>query len=82
MPLLPGAEKEYPEALPQFHEFLDHEPQTLFIVMKRYRMTLREFMLTQKRNYWTLRVMYGQLLEGMVFLYEHTISHRYSYLNT
>lgn len=44
--------------------------------MFRYRMTLREYVLTMKRNYWTARVMFGQLLEAIVFLYEHTISHR------
>jgi PTEN induced putative kinase 1 len=78
MPILPGAEERYPEALPQHTDYiaLDHQSRTLFIVMKRYRMTLREYMITQKRNYWTSRVMYGQLLEGIVFLFEHCISHR------
>uniref|UniRef100_A0AC34FFW5 Protein kinase domain-containing protein n=1 Tax=Panagrolaimus sp. ES5 TaxID=591445 RepID=A0AC34FFW5_9BILA len=78
MPILPGAEERYPEAIPQHTDYiaLDHESRTLFIVMKRYRMTLREYVITQKRNYWTSRVMYGQLLEAIVFLYEHCISHR------
>ena len=39
-------------------------------------MTLREYALTMKRNYWTARVMYAQLLEAIVYLYEHTIAHR------
>lgn len=39
-------------------------------------MTLRDYVLTQKRNYWSGRVMFGQLLEAIVFLYEHKISHR------
>uniref|UniRef100_A0A914Z579 non-specific serine/threonine protein kinase n=1 Tax=Panagrolaimus superbus TaxID=310955 RepID=A0A914Z579_9BILA len=78
MPILPGAEERYPEAIPQHTDYiaLDHESRTLFIVMKRYRMTLREYVITQKRNYWTSRVMYGQLLEAIVFLFEHCISHR------
>uniref|UniRef100_A0A914RW63 non-specific serine/threonine protein kinase n=1 Tax=Parascaris equorum TaxID=6256 RepID=A0A914RW63_PAREQ len=78
MPVLADARSLYPEALPNanFYELIIDEPRTLFIVMKRYRMTLREYMLTMKRNYWTARVMFGQLLEAIVFLYEHTISHR------
>jgi PTEN induced putative kinase 1 len=78
MPILPGAIERYPEALPQQSDYvpIDHPSKTLFIVMKRYRMTLREYMITQKRNYWTSRVMYGQLLEAIVFLYDHCISHR------
>lgn len=39
-------------------------------------MTLREYVLTRKRNYWVGRVMYGQLLEALVYLYDHQISHR------
>uniref|UniRef100_A0A914WE57 non-specific serine/threonine protein kinase n=1 Tax=Plectus sambesii TaxID=2011161 RepID=A0A914WE57_9BILA len=78
MPLLRGAELLYPEALPNpdFYECGLPEPKTLFLVMKRYRMTLREYMLTCKRNYWNSRVMFGQLLEAMVYLFEHQVSHR------
>lgn len=78
MPILPGAEKLYPEALPFMSDYvpLEQEPKTLFIVMKRYRMTLRDYMATARRNYWTSRVMYGQLLEAVVFLYDHKIAHR------
>lgn len=39
-------------------------------------MTLREYVLIHKRNYWTGRVMFGQLLEALVFLYENSVSHR------
>lgn len=42
----------------------------------RYRTTLREYVLTYKRNYWSGRVMFGQLLEALVFLYENNVSHR------
>uniref|UniRef100_A0A183U195 non-specific serine/threonine protein kinase n=1 Tax=Toxocara canis TaxID=6265 RepID=A0A183U195_TOXCA len=78
MPMLADAQSLYPEALPNanFYELIIDQPKTLFIVMKRYRMTLREYVLTVKRNYWIARVMLGQLLEAIVFLYEHTISHR------
>uniref|UniRef100_A0AC34R6V2 Protein kinase domain-containing protein n=1 Tax=Panagrolaimus sp. JU765 TaxID=591449 RepID=A0AC34R6V2_9BILA len=78
MPILPDANKLYPAALPNNEDYipLEQEPKTLFIVMKRYHMTLRNYMLTCKRNYWTLRIMYGQLLESIVFLYDHKIAHR------
>lgn len=39
-------------------------------------MTLREYVLIMKRNYWKARVMYAQLLEAITYLYDHTISHR------
>lgn len=39
-------------------------------------MTLREYILTRKRNYWTGRVLFGQLLEAIVFLFDNQISHR------
>lgn len=39
-------------------------------------MTLRDYVLTHKRNYWAGRVMLGQLLEALVFLYENNVSHR------
>ncbi|VDD97245.1 unnamed protein product [Enterobius vermicularis] len=78
MPILPDSYSLYPEALPSlnFCELAINEPKTLFIVMKRYRMTLREYVLIMKRNYWKARVMYAQLLEAITYLYDHTISHR------
>lgn len=39
-------------------------------------MTLYEYILLYKLNYCYGRVMYGQLLEAIVFLYDHKISHR------
>jgi len=48
----------------------------LFIVMKRYRMTLRDYVLIYKRNYYYGRVMFGQLLEALVFLYDNSVTHR------
>ncbi|CAG9537982.1 unnamed protein product [Cercopithifilaria johnstoni] len=78
MPVLEDARHLYPEALPtaDFYELIIDEPKTLFIVMRRYRMTLRQYILTHKRNYWFCKVMFGQLLEAIVYLYDHRISHR------
>ncbi|VDN52623.1 unnamed protein product [Dracunculus medinensis] len=78
MPIFEEAQNLYPEALPTatFHGNTLLEPRTMFIIMKRYRMTLREYILTRKRNYWTGRVLFGQLLEAIVFLFDNQISHR------
>ncbi|VDK78141.1 unnamed protein product [Litomosoides sigmodontis] len=72
IPLLEDARNLYPEALPtaDFYELIIDEPKTL------YRMTLREYVLTHKRNYWFGKVMFGQLLEAIVYLYNYRISHR------
>jgi serine/threonine protein kinase len=32
--------------------------------------------MTHKRNYYCGRVLFGQLLEALVFLYENNVSHR------
>lgn len=39
-------------------------------------MTLHDYVRKEKRNYWYGRVIFGQLLEAVVFLYQHKISHR------
>uniref|UniRef100_A0A0R3RI19 non-specific serine/threonine protein kinase n=1 Tax=Elaeophora elaphi TaxID=1147741 RepID=A0A0R3RI19_9BILA len=71
MPVMEDARHLYPEALPtaDLYELIIDEPKTL------YRMTLREYVLTHKRNYWFGKVMFGQLLEAIVYLYNHRISH-------
>ncbi|XGW08126.1 hypothetical protein V3C99_010885 [Haemonchus contortus] len=80
MPILDDAKLVYPDALPSapFYEMLINEPRTMFVVMKRYRMTLREYVkdFRRKRSYHVARVLFGQLLEGCVFLYENVVSQR------
>ncbi|CAI4232948.1 unnamed protein product [Auanema sp. JU1783] len=78
MPILPDARSMYPEALPtaQFYDVTIHEPRTLFVIMKRYKMTLRDYAIKERRNYWTGRVLLGQLLEGLVFLNDNKIAQR------
>ncbi|KAK6020472.1 hypothetical protein OSTOST_13874, partial [Ostertagia ostertagi] len=75
MPILDDAKLVYPDALPSapFYEMIINEPRTMFVVMKRYRMTLREYVkdFRRKRSYHVAR-----LLEGCVFLYENTVSQR------
>ncbi|KAE9421389.1 hypothetical protein Angca_007315, partial [Angiostrongylus cantonensis] len=80
MPYLHDAELLYPDALPtaSFYDVVIDEPRTMFIVMKRYHMTLRDYVKDFKRqhNYHVARVLFGQLLEGCVFLYENIVSQR------
>ncbi|PAV56727.1 hypothetical protein WR25_04996 isoform A [Diploscapter pachys] len=79
MPLLDDARERYPEALPTasfYREFINPEPRTMFLIMKRYRMTLHNYVLTHRRGALTCKVMVGQLLEGVVYLYDHCIAHR------
>uniref|UniRef100_A0A183C4K6 non-specific serine/threonine protein kinase n=1 Tax=Globodera pallida TaxID=36090 RepID=A0A183C4K6_GLOPA len=70
MPALPGAEKLYPEALPNIAENpMSYELKTLHLVMKRYRMTLHDY-LEQKSDYekrdpMVGRLLFGQLLEAV-----------------
>ncbi|KAK6021934.1 hypothetical protein OSTOST_12383 [Ostertagia ostertagi] len=63
MPILDDAKLVYPDALPSapFYEMIINEPRTMFVVMKSYHVA---------------RVLFGQLLEGCVFLYENTVSQR------
>ncbi|VDL81826.1 unnamed protein product [Nippostrongylus brasiliensis] len=80
MPILEDAKLVYPDALPSapFYEMIISEPRTMFVVMKRYRMTLREYVkdFKRRRSYHVARVLLGQLLEGCVFLFENTVSQR------
>ncbi|KAI3411857.1 hypothetical protein GPALN_001919 [Globodera pallida] len=81
MPALPGAEKLYPEALPNIAENpMSYELKTLHLVMKRYRMTLHDY-LEQKSDYekrdpMVGRLLFGQLLEAVVFLHKNKCCHR------
>jgi len=80
VPTLPDAKYLYPHVLPSSRDFEGlfslNLPTTLFIVMKRYRMTLRNFILTQKRENLTDHILFGQLMEAIVFLQQNKISHR------
>ncbi|KJH52025.1 hypothetical protein DICVIV_01726 [Dictyocaulus viviparus] len=80
MPILDDAKLLYPDALPSasFYDIIIDEPRTMFVVMKRYHMTLRDYVkdFSRKRSYHVARVLFGQLLEGCVFLYENMVSQR------
>ncbi|GCB64852.1 hypothetical protein scyTo_0011809 [Scyliorhinus torazame] len=77
VPLLPGAWIEYPDVLPTRlnPSGLGHN-RTLFLVMKSYPCTLRQYLQVCIPNikYGTLMIL--QLLEGVDHLVQHGIAHR------
>ncbi|KHJ92138.1 hypothetical protein OESDEN_07982 [Oesophagostomum dentatum] len=80
MPILDDARTAYPDALPNapFYEMVINEPRTMFVVMKRYRMTLRDYLVDLKKKCedHVGRILFGQLLEGCVFLYDNIVAQR------
>lgn len=78
MPTLAEAEFLFPEAIPNWenHGIYISEPKTLFVVMKRYNTTLREYSLRNEMPKRTGQVLLGQLLEALVFLQQNKITHR------
>uniref|UniRef100_A0A8C5KWS6 Serine/threonine-protein kinase PINK1, mitochondrial n=1 Tax=Jaculus jaculus TaxID=51337 RepID=A0A8C5KWS6_JACJA len=77
VPLLPGALVDYPDVLPpQLHpEGLGHG-RTLFLVMKNYPCTLRQYLCTHAPSPRLATIMLLQLLEGVDHLVQQGIAHR------
>ncbi|NXY21452.1 PINK1 kinase, partial [Atrichornis clamosus] len=77
VPLLPGAFADYPDVLP-----LNLNPRgighsrTLFLVMKNYPCTLRQYLQDNTPDVRLSTVMILQLLEGVDHLVRHGIAHR------
>ncbi|NXJ69563.1 PINK1 kinase, partial [Rostratula benghalensis] len=77
VPLLPGAFADYPDVLP-----LSLNPRgighsrTLFLVMKNYPCTLRQYLRESSPDVRLSSVMILQLLEGVDHLVRHGIAHR------
>ena len=42
-------------------------------------MTLQTYLKSHKRNYLQARIMFGQLMEAIVFLHKNTICHRVNF---
>ncbi|GMS85600.1 hypothetical protein PENTCL1PPCAC_7775 [Pristionchus entomophagus] len=78
MPILPDARLRYPEALPTsvMYDAIEPDPKTMFIIMRRYRMTLQSYLREQRSSLWARRVLVAQLLEGCTFLYYHKVAQR------
>ncbi|XP_058909279.1 serine/threonine-protein kinase PINK1, mitochondrial isoform X1 [Kogia breviceps] len=77
VPLLPGALLDYPDVLPpRLHpEGLGHE-RTLFLVMKNYSCTLRQYLHGNSPSPRLATVMTLQLLEGVAHLVQQGVAHR------
>lgn len=78
MPDLPDGQEEYPMALPtRLNPDGQGRNKTMFIVMKKYTMTLRDY-LNKGGNpsIKTRCILLTQLLEGVVHLRKHGIAHR------
>ncbi|KFQ72063.1 hypothetical protein N335_02261, partial [Phaethon lepturus] len=77
VPLLPGAFADYPDVLP-----LSLNPRgighsrTLFLVMKNYPCTLRQYLRESSPDVCLSTMMIVQLLEGVDHLVRHGIAHR------
>ncbi|CAD6195703.1 unnamed protein product [Caenorhabditis auriculariae] len=76
--VMPDAMERYPDALhtARWYESIASEPKTMYIVMRRYRQTLKDYVWTHQRNYWVGRVMLAQLLEACAFLQDHFVAQR------
>uniref|UniRef100_A0A8D2KKI0 Serine/threonine-protein kinase PINK1, mitochondrial n=1 Tax=Urocitellus parryii TaxID=9999 RepID=A0A8D2KKI0_UROPR len=77
VPLLPGALTDYPDVLPPcLHpEGLGHR-RTLFLVMKNYPCTLRQYLRVNTPSPRLATMMTLQLLEGVDHLVQQRIAHR------
>ncbi|KAG8506651.1 Serine/threonine-protein kinase PINK1, mitochondrial [Galemys pyrenaicus] len=77
VPLLPGALVDYPDVLPpRLHpEGLGHG-RTLFLVMKNYPCTLRQYLHTNTPSPRLASIMTLQLLEGVDHLVQQGVAHR------
>ncbi|KAM8864708.1 serine/threonine-protein kinase PINK1, mitochondrial [Spinachia spinachia] len=77
VPLLPGAREEYPDVLP---ERLNPDGfgnnRTLFLVMKNYTCTLRQYLEVSTPDHGLGSLMVLQLLEGVDHLCRQGVAHR------
>lgn len=77
VPLLPGAKEEYPDVLPaRLNPAGLGNNRTLFLVMKNYPCTLREFLKVSSVGKWHGSLMVLQLLEGVDHLCRQGVAHR------
>ena len=76
-PLLKEAHDYYPMAIPN-HLSADGygRNKTLFIVMRRYDVTLGEYLRLNKPSQHERLVLFAQLLEALLYLKRHSIVHR------
>lgn len=77
VPLLPGAQEEYPDVLPpRLNPMGLGSNRTLFLVMKNYPCTLRQYLAVGVPTRMQASLMFLQLLEGVDHLCRQGIAHR------
>ncbi|KAK6174106.1 hypothetical protein SNE40_017444 [Patella caerulea] len=77
VPDIPDAFLKYPAALPtRLHDRGLGRNMTMFLVMKRYTCTLREYLSENDLDMTTKLILLAQLLEGVEHLNFHGIAHR------
>ncbi|KAG7247443.1 hypothetical protein CRUP_008553, partial [Coryphaenoides rupestris] len=77
VPLLPGAREEYPAVLPaRLHPEGIGRNRTLFLVMKNYPCTLRQYLQGNTPGWRRGTLMLLQLLEGVDHLCREGVAHR------
>lgn len=75
--VLPGAHRLYPEALPpRLYRRGYGRNATLFLVMKRYHCTLRDYLSRAALRGRTAVAVLCQVLEGVVHMNRHRVAHR------
>lgn len=76
-PILNEAYVYYPMAIPTNLPADGYERnKTLFIVMRRYDLTLSEYIRVNKPNHHERLLLFAQLLEALLYLKRHSIVHR------
>lgn len=76
-PLLKEAYVYYPMAIPtDFSSDNYITNKTLFIVMRRYDLTLSQYIRLNKPTYRERLMLFAQLLEALLYLKRHSIVHR------
>jgi len=76
-PLLNEAHEYYPMAIPTSLSSDGYgRNKTLFIVMRRYDLTLNQYIRLNKPTYHERLLLFAQLLEALLYLKRHSIVHR------
>ncbi|XP_012288475.1 serine/threonine-protein kinase PINK1, mitochondrial [Orussus abietinus] len=77
VPSLPGSSRMYPDALPtRINPDGSGRNMSLFLLMKRYDVTLKQYMANREVNTRESILLLAQLLEGVAHLSSHGIAHR------
>ncbi|OXU24810.1 hypothetical protein TSAR_016589 [Trichomalopsis sarcophagae] len=77
VPFLPGSIKMYPDALPaRLNPEGSGRNMSLFLLMKRYDVTLKQYVSDRQLNTRESILLFAQLLEGVAHMNSHGIAHR------